>query len=99
VPWITPDSENSPSVPSKLCSEVKAPLGVIPNAAPKPTGAKAKHSEASVTSRASLQCIGHPRLERGERAGVRSQLMRPVVARLSVDDMVSIAAYTASLNP
>jgi cytochrome c553 len=38
-------------------------------------------------------------IKRGERAGVRSQLMRPVLARLSVDDMVSIAAYTASLNP
>ena len=38
-------------------------------------------------------------IKRGERAGVRSRLMRPVVARLSVDDMVSIAAYTASLNP
>jgi len=38
-------------------------------------------------------------IKRGERAGVRSQLMRPVLARLSVDDMVSIAAYTASINP
>lgn len=35
----------------------------------------------------------------GARAGKAAQLMRPVVINLSVEDMLSIAAYTASLRP
>ena len=35
----------------------------------------------------------------GARAGVLSALMKESVARLSIEDMVSIAAYTASLSP
>lgn len=38
-------------------------------------------------------------IQSGARAGVATQLMKPIVANLTVDDMVSIAAYTASLNP
>jgi cytochrome c553 len=35
----------------------------------------------------------------GARAGLLSPQMKEAVAKLTVDDMVSIAAYTASLNP
>lgn len=35
----------------------------------------------------------------GDRAGAWSALMLPVVARLSTDDMLALAAYAASLNP
>ncbi|HUZ45886.1 MAG TPA: cytochrome C-binding protein [Terriglobia bacterium] len=35
----------------------------------------------------------------GARAGADAQLMQPVAAKLTVDDMVSIAAYLASLHP
>ena len=37
--------------------------------------------------------------QQGTRAGVWSPLMQPVVARLTVEDMVSILAYTASRRP
>jgi cytochrome c553 len=33
------------------------------------------------------------------RAGAAVQPMKPVVAKLTIDDMAAIAAYTASLNP
>ena len=35
----------------------------------------------------------------GVRAGAGSALMKPVVEKLSMDDMISLAAYAASLNP
>ena len=35
----------------------------------------------------------------GARAGEASELMKPVVEKLSIDDMISLAAYLASLNP
>jgi len=35
----------------------------------------------------------------GARAGAWSPLMKPVVEKLSLDDMISIAAYAASLSP
>lgn len=38
-------------------------------------------------------------IQSGTRAGVATQLMKPVVAKLTIGDMVSIAAYTASLQP
>lgn len=38
-------------------------------------------------------------LKVGVRAGIGSALMKPVVAKLSLDDMISLAAYTASLSP
>ena len=38
-------------------------------------------------------------MKSGARAGATAQLMKAVVANLSVDNMVSIAAYTASLHP
>lgn len=37
--------------------------------------------------------------QHGARAGVSTQLMTQPVANLTVDDMISIAAYTASLHP
>jgi cytochrome c553 len=38
-------------------------------------------------------------MQSGARAGAASQFMKPVVANLTVEDMVSIAAYTASIPP
>jgi cytochrome c553 len=38
-------------------------------------------------------------MQHGVRNGAWTQLMKPVVARLSLDDMVSLAAYAASLAP
>jgi cytochrome c553 len=38
-------------------------------------------------------------IQSGTRAGVATQLMNPAVAKLTIGDMVSIAAYTASLRP
>jgi cytochrome c553 len=38
-------------------------------------------------------------MQQGTRTGVWSDLMKPVVTKLTVDDMVAIAAYTASLTP
>jgi len=38
-------------------------------------------------------------IQQGARNGVWSALMRPVVAKLTTDDMVAIAAYTASREP
>jgi cytochrome c553 len=38
-------------------------------------------------------------IQGGARSGVSVQLMKAVVAQLSLDDMISIAAYTASLKP
>jgi cytochrome c553 len=38
-------------------------------------------------------------MQNGTRAGAAAQLMKPVVAKLSVDDMVAIAAFLASLKP
>ena len=35
----------------------------------------------------------------GARAGAWSGLMTPVVDQLSVDDMIAVAAYVASLSP
>jgi cytochrome c553 len=35
----------------------------------------------------------------GARAGSGSPPMKPLVERLSMDDMISLAAYTASLSP
>lgn len=35
----------------------------------------------------------------GVRAGVNSALMKPVVEKLSMDDMIALAAYAASLSP
>jgi cytochrome c553 len=38
-------------------------------------------------------------MQQGYRAGIWTALMKPVVAHLDQDDMISIAAYMASLNP
>jgi cytochrome c553 len=38
-------------------------------------------------------------IQGGARSGVAVELMKAVVAQLSLDDMISIAAYTASLKP
>jgi cytochrome c553 len=38
-------------------------------------------------------------MQSGARSGVQAQLMKAVVVNLTIDDMGSIAAYTASLNP
>ncbi len=38
-------------------------------------------------------------IQSGARAGSASQVMQPVVAKLTTDDMISIAAYVASLAP
>ncbi len=38
-------------------------------------------------------------IQSGARAGVDTQLMKSVTAKLTLDDMVSIAAYLASLHP
>jgi cytochrome c553 len=38
-------------------------------------------------------------IQSGARAGSASLLMRPVVAKLTTDDMIAIAAYVASLAP
>ena len=38
-------------------------------------------------------------LRSGDRAGAAAQPMHPIVAALTVEDMISIAAYTASLAP
>jgi cytochrome c553 len=38
-------------------------------------------------------------MQSGARAGLAAQVMQAPVAKLTVDDMVSIAAYTASLHP
>jgi len=38
-------------------------------------------------------------MQKGARAGAKMQLMKAPVANLTVEDMVSIAAYTASLQP
>jgi cytochrome c553 len=35
----------------------------------------------------------------GARAGTNSALMKPTVAKLTLDDIVSIAAYTSTLHP
>ena len=38
-------------------------------------------------------------MQQGARKGVWSELMKPVVEKLTNDDMLAIAAYTASLAP
>jgi cytochrome c553 len=38
-------------------------------------------------------------MQHGFRGGVWTELMKPVVAHLSEDDMLAIAAYTASRVP
>ena len=38
-------------------------------------------------------------LQSGARTGIHAQLMKPVVARLTLDDMIALAAYAASLEP
>ena len=38
-------------------------------------------------------------MQSGARNGSGAQLMKPVVAKLSEDDMLSVAAYLASLAP
>jgi cytochrome c553 len=35
-------------------------------------------------------------MQHGERHGVWTELMKPVVAKLTADDMLAIVAYTAS---
>jgi cytochrome c553 len=35
----------------------------------------------------------------GARRGANSELMKPVVEKLSIDDMIALVAYTASLMP
>ena len=41
----------------------------------------------------------HAPVSVARRGGAGSALMKPVVAKLSMDKMISLAAYTASLNP
>jgi cytochrome c553 len=38
-------------------------------------------------------------MQQGARQGTWTELMKPVVARLNNDDMLAIAAYTASRVP
>jgi cytochrome c553 len=38
-------------------------------------------------------------IKTGSRAGANAELMQPVVAKLTQDDMLAIAAYLASLSP
>lgn len=38
-------------------------------------------------------------IQHGARAGAGAQLMQPAVAKLTLDDMVTLAAYTSSLQP
>ena len=38
-------------------------------------------------------------MKHGARNGVWTELMKPVVAKMTEDDLIAIAAYTASLNP
>jgi cytochrome c553 len=38
-------------------------------------------------------------MQHGARNGVWTDLMKPVVAKLTDDDVISLAAYTASLVP
>jgi cytochrome c553 len=38
-------------------------------------------------------------IQSGARTGVAVHPMKPVVTKLTIDDMAAIAAYTASLNP
>jgi cytochrome c553 len=38
-------------------------------------------------------------IQNGARIGVATQLMKQTVANLTVDDMLSIAAYLATLTP
>jgi cytochrome c553 len=38
-------------------------------------------------------------IQNGDRAGISAALMRPVVEKLSNDDMLAIAAYVASRAP
>jgi cytochrome c553 len=38
-------------------------------------------------------------LKHGARAGLGSALMKPAVEKLTIDDMISLAAYAASLEP
>ena len=38
-------------------------------------------------------------IQNGDRAGPQSALMAQVVAKLSVEDMLNLAAYAASLEP
>jgi cytochrome c553 len=38
-------------------------------------------------------------MQNGERVGTSAALMQQVVAKLSVDDMLALAAYSASLTP
>jgi cytochrome c553 len=35
----------------------------------------------------------------GARKGTNSELMKPAVEKLSIDDMIALVAYTASLTP
>jgi cytochrome c553 len=38
-------------------------------------------------------------MQHGTRVGTTVALMQPVVSNLTIDDMINIAAYTASLDP
>jgi cytochrome c553 len=38
-------------------------------------------------------------MQHGDRAGAAAQLMKAPVAKLTLDDMVAIAAYAASMQP
>jgi cytochrome c553 len=38
-------------------------------------------------------------MQQGVRKGIWTELMKPVVAHLSDEDMIAIAAYTASRKP
>jgi cytochrome c553 len=38
-------------------------------------------------------------MQQGSRKGVWSDLMKPVVAKMTADDMLNVAAYSASLKP
>jgi cytochrome c553 len=38
-------------------------------------------------------------LQVGNRAGINAALMKPVVDKLSMDDMIALAGYAASLEP
>jgi len=38
-------------------------------------------------------------MQQGARKGLWTELMKPVVGRLSEDDMLNVVAYTASLKP
>ena len=72
----------------------------VPCAACHGPGLRGKNNVPSIAGRSPSYVVRQLwDIQHGARAGTGAQLMQPAVAKLKLDDMIALAAYTSSLQP